>query len=386
MKTTRREFVRRGALVSVAAGLSDKRSIAAPVQASGSRPVVLAAGTTIYAEGTRNRMKVTEKAMQMIRAGADPLEAVVTAVAIVEDDPNDMSVGLGGLPNEDGEVELDASVMHGPSRRAGAVAAIKYIKNPARVAKLVLERTDHMLLVGEGATKFAVAHGFKKEDLLTDQSRAVWLKWKETMSDRDSWGPGLSAPELPPSSTQGRSSLDDVKRAELNALADRMIANPPTGTISCLALNDKGDLAGTTTTSGLAFKIAGRVGDSPLIGSGLFVDNEVGAAGSTGRGEECIRINGAHTVVEFMRRGLAPTDACIEALKRVVANYNGDMKKLRQFSLIFYALNKSGSYGAAGLWGSRVVEDKMRRLQYVVHDGRENKLNDIAYLYESPEK
>src|SRR5262249_33796496 len=159
---------------------------------------------------------------------------------------------------------------------------------------------------------------------------------------------------------------------ELLALADRMIAHPPTGTISCLAVNERGDISGTTTTSGLGFKIPGRVGDSPLIGCGLFVDNEIGAAGSTGRGEECIKVNGSHTVVEMMRRGMTPTDACLETVKRVVTNYRGDMKKLKQFSIIFYALNKAGEYGAAGLWGSRIIEDKMRRLQYVVHDGREN--------------
>src|SRR5262249_1223699 len=153
MKTTRRDFVRGGALISLGAGLGDGLSLNAPAQSGGSRPVVIAAGTTIYAEGTRNRLKVTDKAMQMLRGGADPLDAVVTAVNIVEDDPKDMSVGLGGLPNEDGEVELDASVMHGPTKRAGAVAAIKWIKNPSIVAKLVLERTDHVLLVGEGALR-----------------------------------------------------------------------------------------------------------------------------------------------------------------------------------------------------------------------------------------
>jgi N4-(beta-N-acetylglucosaminyl)-L-asparaginase len=382
MKTTRREFVRGGALVSVAAGLGSKLPNTVRGQgAAAGGPVVLAAGTTIAPDATRNRLKVTDKAMQMLRSGADPLDAVVAAVGIVEDDPKDQSVGYGGLPNEDGEVELDASVMHGPTKRAGAVAAIKHIKNPAKVAKLVMERTDHLLLVGEGATRFALAHGFKKEELLTEESRAIWLRWKETMSDRDSWGPGLAAPD-----NNGQAgAVVRPRQAEL-ALADYLIANPPTGTISCLALDDKGNLAGTTTTSGLAFKLAGRVGDSPLIGSGLFVDNEVGAAGSTGRGEECIKVNGSHTVVEFMRRGASPTDACIEALKRVVSNYNGNMKKIRQFSLIFYAVAKNGAYGAAGLWGSRVIQDKLRRLQYVVHDGRENRLLDIAYLYESPDK
>src|SRR5262249_26460924 len=286
-----------------------------PAQSGGSRPVVIAAGTTIYAEGTRNRLKVTDKAMQMLRGGADPLDAVVTAVNIVEDDPKDMSVGLGGLPNEDGEVEVDASVMHGPTKRAGAVAAIKWIKNPSIVAKLVLERTDHVLLVGEGALRFALAHGFKKEDLLTEQSRAIWLRWKETMSDRDSWGPGLAAPD-----SHARATLRSGAHEDTVAMADQIIAHPPTGTITCLAVTEKGDLAGTTTTSGLAFKIAGRVGDSPLIGSGLFVDNEVGAAGATGRGGECIKVRGVHTVVEFVGQGEAAADAGLETVQRNGAN------------------------------------------------------------------
>jgi N4-(beta-N-acetylglucosaminyl)-L-asparaginase len=343
----------------------------------GSRPVVVASG---------NGLRATEKAMEMIRAGADTLDAVVAGVAIVEDDPNDNSVGYGGLPNEDGEVELDASVMHGPTKRAGAVAALRHIKNPSKVAKLVMERTEHLLLVGEGALRFALAHGFQKENLLTDESRRIWLRWKETMSERDGWGPGLSSPDRRPPG----SSSEDSKEAELLAHADWIIAKPPTGTINCLAVNERGEISGTTTTSGLAFKMVGRVGDSPIIGCGLFVDNEVGAAGATGRGEECIKINGAHTIVELMRRGASPTDACLEALKRIANNYNGDMKKLRQIEMQFYAVNKRGEYGAAALWSHSVTTtDRGTRRephQYAVHDGRENKLRDMAHLYEAPER
>jgi N4-(beta-N-acetylglucosaminyl)-L-asparaginase len=333
-----------------------------------------------------NGLRANAKAMEMIRAGSDTLDAVVAGVNIVEDDPNDMSVGYGGLPNEEGEVELDASVMHGPTRRAGAVASIRHIKNPSKVAKLVLERTDHLLLVGEGALRFALAHGFKKEDLLTDESRAVWLKWKETMSDKDAWGPGLTAPDgVDPN--QSFFYNGPMKRDEMIALADQLIAHPPTGTINCIAVNERGDISGTTTTSGLAFKIPGRVGDSPIIGAGLFVDNEVGAAGSTGRGEENIKICGAHTIVEMMRRGMSPTDACLEGCKRVSNSYNGNMKKLRTFSINFYALNKAGEYGGAALWGYSINrKGERKRAQYAVHDGRENKLHDLAYLYEAPNK
>ena len=377
MKTrvTRRDFFRTGAVAGLGAKLFGGLSPAAFGQSKGSRPVVVSSA---------NGLRATAKAMEMIRQGKDTLEAVVAGVAIVEDDPKDMSVGYGGLPNEDGVVELDASVMHGPTKRAGAVASIQRIKNPAQVAKMVMERTDHVLLVGPGALRFAVAQGFKEMDLLTDEARIVWLRWKERMSDDDAWGPGLAAP---PDPKQSRLYDGTPIRAELLALADEYIARPPTGTINCIAVNERGDISGTTTTSGLFHKLAGRVGDSALIGCGLFVDNEVGAAGSTGRGEECIKINGAHTVVEMMRKGMSPTDAALEGCKRVAANYNNDMAKLKKFSINFYALNKNGEHGAANLWGYSVnTRGERRRNQYAVNDGKENKLHDVAYLYESPDK
>ncbi len=377
MKTnvTRRDFFRTSAVAGLGARLFDGLSPFRFGQSKGSRPLVVSSA---------NGVRATAKAMQMIREGKDTLDAVVAGVAIVEDDPKDMSVGYGGLPNEDGVVELDASVMHGPTKRAGAVASIQRIKNPAQVAKLVMERTDHVLLVGPGALRFALAHGFKDQELLTDEARIVWLRWKERMSDDDSWGPGLAAP---PDPKQSRLYDGTPIRAELLALAEEYIAHPPTGTINCMAINELGDISGTTTTSGLFHKLAGRVGDSPLIGCGLFVDNEVGAAGSTGRGEECIKINGSHTVVEMMRRGMSPTDAALEACKRVAANYNNDKAKLKKFSIEFYALNKNGEHGAAGLWGYSVsARGDRKRNQYAVNDGKENKLQDIAYLYESPDK
>lgn len=375
-KVTRRDFFRTSAVAGFGARLFGALSPVTFAQSKGSRPLVVSSA---------NGLRATAKAMEMIRAGKDTLDAVVAGVNIVEDDPKDMSVGYGGLPNEDGVVELDASVMHGPTKRAGAVASIQKIKNPSKVAQLVLERTDHLLLVGPGALRFALAHGFKEEELLTEESRIVWLRWKERMSADDGWGPGLAAPDVPP--TQSKLLNGDPKRAELIALADEYIAHPPTGTINCIAVNERGDISGTTTTSGLFHKLAGRVGDSPLIGCGLFVDNEVGAAGSTGRGEECIKINGAHTVVEMMRKGMSPTDAALEACKRVAANYNNNMAKLKKFSVNFYAINKSGEHGAANLWGYSVnSKGERKRNQYAVHDGRENKLHDVAYLYESPDK
>src|ERR1044072_3531171 len=185
-KVTRRDFVRTSAVAGVTAGLMNESSLTGFAQSKGSRPLVVASD---------NGLRATAKAMEMIRAGADTLDAVVAGVNIVEDDPKDMSVGYGGLPNEEGVVELDASVMHGPTKRAGSVASLRNIKNPSKVAKLVLERTEHLLRVGRDALRFALAHCLKEEELSTPESHAVWLKWIETMSDRDAWGPGLAAPD-----------------------------------------------------------------------------------------------------------------------------------------------------------------------------------------------
>lgn len=348
-------------LLPSARAASELERLVSPAPQAGGRMLVVSSA---------NGLRAVNKAMEMMRSGADTLDAVVAGVNINEDDPKDNSVGYGGLPNERGEVELDASVMHGPTLRAGAVAALHHIKNPSKVAKLVMERTDHLLLAGPGALEFALAHGFKKENLLTEESRLAWLTWKETMSDRDNWGPGLAAPEEKP---KARGDFPP----EVLAWAREVAMDPPTGTINCLALNERGDISGVTTTSGLAWKIPGRVGDSPLIGCGLFVDNEVGAAGSTGRGEECIKVNGAHTVVEQMRRGASPTEACLEALRRVAANYRNDRRKLEKFGLNFYALNKRGEHGAAALWD---VSPGRRPGQYAVNDGTGSRLVNSAYL------
>ena len=198
------------------------------------------------------------------------------------------------------------------------------------------------------------------------------------MSNGDAWGPGLASPDAKQSILQKENLSKD---GEILAQADRKIRYRPTGTINMLAVGASGDIAGTTTTSGLSFKIPGRVGDSPLIGCGLFVDNEVGAAGATGRGEECIKINGAHTIVEMMRRGVSPTDACLEAVKRVSKNYNHDLQKLRQMMIIFQAVNKRGEHGSASLWNCGEGAEG-GCVSYIVHNGRENKRYNAAYLYE----
>src|ERR1700735_794600 len=263
-----------------------------------------------------NGLAHLDDGMAVLRSGGDTLDAALAVVTKVEDDPNDDSVGYGGLPNEDGVVELDASVMHGPSRRAGSVASIQKIKNPSLVAKTVMEKTNHVFIVGAGAERFAVDEGFKTMDLPTDRSRLAWLAWKASSSEN--WRPGLDSPQWKERLAQ---LLDTPEKMAWRDHIEDVVMHPPTGTINCLAVDPNGDISGTTTTSGLAWKIAGRVGDSPVIGAGLCVDNDIGAAGSTGRGEENIKISGGHTIVEMMGKGMSPTDACLEALHRVARNY-----------------------------------------------------------------
>jgi N4-(beta-N-acetylglucosaminyl)-L-asparaginase len=265
------------------------------------------------------------------------------------------------LPNEEGEVELDAQVMHGPTRRAGAVGGIRKVKNAALVAKAVMEHTTHIFMVGEGATRFAIARGFPPMDLLTDRARLAWLAWREKMLPN--WAPGIDSPDW---KARVAAMFDTPEKLALKEWVMQVVEHPPTGTINCLAVNEKGDISGTTTTSGLAWKIPGRVGDSPVIGAGNYVDNDVGAAGSTGLGEENIRVCGAHTIVEMMRKGMPPTDACMEALQRVVRNFNGDKTRLATFDLQFYALNKDGVYGGVTLWGPAPGKNPA---MYAVHDG-----------------
>lgn len=296
--------------------------------------------------------------MALLLQGADALDAVIAGVNLVEDDPNDTSVGYGGLPNEDGVVELDASVMHGPTGRGGAVAALQNIKNPSKVARVVMERSDHVLLVGAGALHFAKAHGFPEENLLTDKAREIWLKWKENLSNRDDW--------LPP---------HDAETKEVGQR--RLPYERHYGTINCDALDQQGNLSGCTSTSGMAFKIPGRVGDSPILGAGLYVDNEVGAAGSTGRGEANLLTCASVMVVEYMRQGKSPEAACLAACERIV--HQTRMKRLQDeagrpnFDVRFYAINKRGEFGSGGIWSGGT---------FAINTGeRESRLVNSAYLY-----
>jgi len=344
-KLSRRNFLKTGIGIGAAAVLTGRKNIVRGAEEEGKMRVV----------ASGNGLRATEKGMELLRQGKDPLDAVIAGVNIVENDPNDRSVGYGGLPNEDGIVELDSSVMHGPTHNGGAVASLRNIKNPSKVAKVVMERTDHALLVGRGALRFAKAHGFKEENLLTDRAREAWLRRKERLSDRDFW-----FPPKPEEADREFASFFDFH-----------------GTINCIAIDANGDLAGVTTTSGFFFKIPGRVGDSPIIGAGLYVDNDVGAAGSTGRGEANILNCGSFQVVNFMSRGSSPEEACLKTLERI-ANKSKLLPRLLneeglpRFGLSFYAINKKGEYGGATMWsGSR----------YTVHDGKENKRVPSAYLF-----
>lgn len=337
----------------------------------------------VISSANRNNggINACNKAIETMKSGGDTLDAVIAGVNIVELDPRDTSVGYGGLPNEDGVVELDASCVHGPTRRMGAVGALQNIKTPSRVAQRVMEDTDHMFLVGAGALKFAKAEGFPEDNLLTEESRLQWLVWKR--HGHTYWGPGVDAP--PPARKQG--AINELKKEfpwageDLLAEALRHSARPPHGTINCIALNDKGEMSAVTTTSGMAFKLAGRVGDSPIIGGGLWLDQDVGGAGSTGRGEENLRVCGAHTVVENMRRGMEPREAILDALKRVARNFDDDLKRLEAVDLIFYALRKDGQYAGGSLWNRDAGASRNAEMAVATSD-RAGHHEELVYLYE----
>ncbi len=307
------------------------------------RPVVVAAANGNISKNAEG-LTCVAKAFKVMIAGGDVLDAAIAGVNIVELDPEDSSVGYGGLPNAEGVVQLDASVMHGPRKQAGAVACLEGVRTPSLVALKVLQETDHHLLVGRGAQQFARQMGFKIEpDLNTDKSRKLWLEWKRRTD-----------PEHFPNP---KDRADAWHRAGQAMVAEGLI-DPDHfyGTINCNVVNGAGEIAGATTTSGLAWKIPGRVGDSPILGAGLYVDNAVGAAGSTGRGEANLFSLGSFVVVEGMRSGLSPKDAGMAALKRILET-TIEKRLLNRlgrpnFNVIFYMVNKRGDYAAASLYAS----------------------------------
>jgi N4-(beta-N-acetylglucosaminyl)-L-asparaginase len=341
----RRTFLGTAALAVAGTALPGTADAAAPAApwVRGSRAAKFAA------VASANGIRGVQLAVELMQKGTDTLDAAVEGVKIQELDPTDDSVGYGGLPNAEGVVQLDASCVHGPTRRAGAVAALEGIKTPSEVARLVLKYTDHILLVGEGAKKFALSYGFKEEDLLTPASREKWLRWRANRDKADDW---TDVPENAP-----------------------MMARP-TGTINLDLVNEKGEISSVTTTSGLAWKIPGRAGDSPIVGAGQYTDNEIGAAGSTGLGELNIMVCGGFLTVEHMRRGMTPIDACLATLKRVVAMCPDARRDARGRppQITFYAINKRGDYGAASLFPSHFA---------ACDETNGARTLDTAHLYES---
>jgi N4-(beta-N-acetylglucosaminyl)-L-asparaginase len=344
-QVSRREFVKVGAAASVAAAAPKAVAAESPtvLVRKATPPVVIASANGHQFRNGGERTCV-EEAFARITAGEDVLDALIAGVNIVELDPTESGVGYGGLPNADGVVQLDSCCMHGPKKRAGGVAALEGVRSPSLVAKAVMENTDHHLLVGAGAQEFARQMGLTiEDDLNTDLSRARWLEWKRRI-DPGHW-------------------LDPVKRSRAGEAASRaMVAEglldseSRLGTINCDGVGPNGDVCGVTTTSGLAFKIPGRVGDSPILGAGLWLDGEVGVAGSTGRGEANLYNLCSHVIVEQMRQGRGPKDAAMEALRRVKAS-TVEKRLLSPdgrpaFGLTFYVISRSGEFAGVTMWGT----------------------------------
>ena len=341
-KFTRREFVQSGTAAGLAVAASTHVFGQAPAVRAGSvKPVVVSSGNgNRYKNG--GPVVGVQKAFEAITKGTDVLDAVIAGVNLCELDPEDTSVGYGGLPNADGVVQLDSCCMHGPTKRAGGVACIEGVRTPSLVAKAVLEDTDHHLMVGKGAQDFARNMGFKiEDDLNTETSRSRWLEWKRRIDPEHYLDP----------KKRGQAMLE----AGLSMVADGLI-DPEHfyGTINMDGVSAKGEVCGVTTTSGLAWKIPGRVGDSPILGAGLYVDGEVGAAGSTGRGEANLFNLCSYLIVEEMRRGKHPKDAGLEALSPGAEEHRREAlaqrRGLPNFGLSFYILNAKGEYAGVSLY------------------------------------
>jgi N4-(beta-N-acetylglucosaminyl)-L-asparaginase len=381
MSVSRRDFIAAGA--SAAAGVAFGSPLLAETFPSRSAPGAATGGVTAFARPTviasDNGIRGVKKAYDMIVAGADTLDAIIAGVNIQELDPEDMSVGLGGLPNEEGVVQLDASCMHGPTKRAGAVGCLEGIATPSLVAKAVMDYTDHIMLVGQDAKRFALKMGFKEQDLLTPKSRAEWLKWKARLNAGDAW--------LEPSETGARSTTPAqpqpprrTPQGTKELTYDEYGVAHTWGTINMNAVDANGDMSSVTTTSGISWKVPGRVGDSPIIGAGQYCDNTVGAAGSTGRGESNIKVCGAFLTVELMRQGMTPEQAIMKVMERVLAMTERrllDDRGRPYFDLQFYALAKDGRFAAATAYEGS---------QFAVCDAQGPRHVDCAYLFKATER
>lgn len=368
MSPTRRDFIGAGAAAAAAAAGFAFPDVAGAIpgpesagdrsrdrgRGGAGRPVVISSANGLRSKDGSGKPAI-QVAYDMMVRGEDPLDAIVAGVQIVELDPTDNSVGLGGLPNEMGVVQLDASCMHGPTKRAGAVAALEDIATAAAVAKMVMDRTDHILLAGAGAKRFALETGFKEQNLLTEESRQAWLLWKSQLNPNDNWLdlPAASAPVIRGPGPRMVPARPPRDAEPLHVYYDERGVPHTWGTINMNAVNANGDICSVTTTSGLSWKLPGRVGDSPIIGAGQYCDNEVGAAGSTGRGEANIKVCGAFLAVELMRQGASPERALITVMQRAIAMTERrllDANGRPYFDLSYYAVNKRGEYAGASAY------------------------------------
>jgi N4-(beta-N-acetylglucosaminyl)-L-asparaginase len=355
-RITRRQFV---ATSAAAAGLTAANPAvfgqAPAVRTGGIKPVVVASSN---GNRFKNGGPVTgvQKAFEMMTSGgSDVLDALIAGVNLCELDPEESGVGYGGLPNAEGVVQLDSCCMHGPKKRAGGVACLEGVRAPSLVAQAVMEYTDHHLLVGKDAQRFAASMGIKiEDDLNTEKSRKLWLEWKRRIDPEHYLDPAKRQ-----TGASSDAALNDAGyRAAMSMMRDGLI-DPEHfwGTINCDGVNAKGEVCGVTTTSGLAWKIPGRVGDSPILGAGLYVDNAVGAAGSTGRGEANLYNLSSYLIVENMRRGMSPKDAGLDALRRVKANTIEKRLLNAQgnpsFGLSFYIVNAKGEYAGVSMYPAK---------------------------------
>jgi N4-(beta-N-acetylglucosaminyl)-L-asparaginase len=423
--TSRREFLSLSALTAAGVGLTSTTIPDASAQTADAvkqmkppaKPVIV---TRVTGDNS------IQEAYQMLLDGQDTLDCVHHVCIGRENDPKDHSVGLGGLPNEEGVVELDSCCMHGPTRRAGSVGGIRNIKNVCLVARKVYEHTGHVMLAATGAERFAVDLGFPRENLLTEDARRIWMLWKENNSQMDWWGPSMTEPgwkdpyadrpaPKPSMDLHGLSSVNPSaipvipgpvprhptpewaatirfrtqKLAQMAAdlgiapedriSAAEQVLWPTTGTIHVSTVNPKGEISGATTTSGLAWKLPGRIGDSPVLGAGCYTDQDVGSAGATGSGEENIKVAGGHTIVELMRQGHTPQEAGLETLRRIVRNYNSDMTKVRLLDMEYYIVRKDGAYAGVSLWSTSPTG---RPRVFTVMDANGYRVEKCAFLLE----
>jgi N4-(beta-N-acetylglucosaminyl)-L-asparaginase len=317
----RRNFIKAGAV-----------GLASPILLAGKKKMKVNKNNPIVVSTWLHGIPANEASIKVLKKNGSALDAVEVGVRVTEADAENQSVGLGGRPDSEGNVTLDACIMDSDGN-AGSVAFLQNIKHPISVARKVMEKTDHVMLAGKGAFEFALKNGFKKENLLTEQSRKGWLEWKKDNNIKDSWGP-----------------------------------NDDHDTITSLAQDNDGNLSGACTTSGLAYKLHGRVGDSPIIGAGMYVDNEVGAAGATGMGELVMKTCGSFLVVELMRQGYSAMEACNEAVNRIVKQEGGKTK----LQVGYIALGKDGSIGYSSI---------QKGFQYALYKDGVNKLHDVKSIF-----